>query len=164
MTPPRIYLTARGHALFLERIEGVLKLIREAQAEKGASCQEGSDNWHDNFAFEDLERKEIMLSRRYRDLVRALDEAVFVDSPRDHKRVQVGHHVRLRWPSGDETVVRIAGHGESDPARSVIAYDTPIGRALIGARPGDEREFHHGGRSRSVEVVAILPVTEGVEP
>jgi transcription elongation factor GreB len=53
-------------------------------------------------------------------------------------RVTFGAWVRIEDESGDELLYRIVGPDEFDVERGFISIDSPVGRALLGQRTGDE--------------------------
>jgi transcription elongation factor GreB len=80
------------------------------------------------------------IDRRIRFLTRRLDELTVVDAgPRkDAERVYFGAWVRLEDEAGDEQRYQLVGPDESDPKSGRISVDSPVGRALLGKRIGDE--------------------------
>ena len=82
------------------------------------------------------------IDRRIRFLSRRLDELVVVEpaaGPRE--RVTFGARVALEDESGARLEVRVVGPDESDPGAGDISMESPLGRALIGKREGDEFVF-----------------------
>ena len=57
--------------------------------------------------------------------------------------------------SGRELEHTIVSAAESDPASGKLSIDSPLGRALTGARSGDEVAFDAPRGKRRLEVVAI---------
>ena len=68
--------------------------------------------------------------------------------------VQPGSRVRVRDADGEEeyTLVR---RGEGDPAHGRISTESPVGRALLGGRPGDEVEVQTPGGIRVLTIVEL---------
>jgi transcription elongation GreA/GreB family factor len=68
--------------------------------------------------------------------------------------VHPGSRVRVRDADGEEeyTLVR---RGEGDPAHGRISTESPVGRALLGARPGDEVEVQTPGGIRVLTIVEL---------
>jgi hypothetical protein len=67
---------------------------------------------------------------------------------------QVGSRVRVRDADGEEeyTIVR---RGEADPAQGRISTESPVGRALLGGRRGDEVEVQTPGGIRALTIVEL---------
>jgi transcription elongation GreA/GreB family factor len=69
--------------------------------------------------------------------------------------VVIGSNVRLAFPGGDEQTLLLASIEEADDTRDVLTFDSPLGRALIGAQVGDEVEYTAPAGSMKVRVVSI---------
>ncbi len=79
------------------------------------------------------------IDRRVRFLSKRLDQLVVVaEAPKDPKRVFFGAWVTLEDDAGDEVTYRIVGPDEFDVDRGFISIDSPVARALLGKRDGDE--------------------------
>src|SRR5687767_1874770 len=57
--------------------------------------------------------------------------------------------------SGREATHLLVSAAESDPGNGRLSIDSPLGRALAGARAGDEVEFEAPRGRRRLEVVAL---------
>jgi transcription elongation factor GreA len=70
--------------------------------------------------------------------------------------VALGAVVKVRdLDSGREAEHTIVSAAESDPASGRLSIDSPLGRALTGARVGDEVTFDAPRGQRRLEIVAI---------
>ncbi|MET0374695.1 MAG: GreA/GreB family elongation factor [Rhizorhabdus sp.] len=66
-----------------------------------------------------------------------------------------GTRVRYRL-RGRDAEISIVGDDEADPAARLIAFSSPIARALIGAGEGDFADF--GGQADAIEILSIEPL------
>jgi transcription elongation GreA/GreB family factor len=57
--------------------------------------------------------------------------------------------------SGREATHTLVSQAESDPAAGRLSIDSPLGRALAGARAGEEVSFDAPRGRRRLEVVAL---------
>jgi transcription elongation GreA/GreB family factor len=71
--------------------------------------------------------------------------------------VAIGTRVTIEQ-NGLTRTLSIVGHDEADPAAGLIAFASPLGRALIGSEPGDEVESP--GAGEPIRIVAIEPLGE----
>src|SRR5512139_1042236 len=79
------------------------------------------------------------IDRRVRFLSKRLDEVTVVNEPpSDPKRAFFGAYITVEDEDGTEKTYRIVGADESDMAKGFISIDSPVARALIGKREGDE--------------------------
>lgn len=80
------------------------------------------------------------IDSRIRFLTRRIDELTVVDAvPRkDADRVYFGAFVSIEDEDGERARYQIVGPDEFDAAEGRISVDSPVGRALMGKRVGDE--------------------------
>ncbi|MBN9480863.1 MAG: transcription elongation factor GreA [Bordetella sp.] len=76
--------------------------------------------------------------------------AQLVEAPPDGK-VRFGDTVTIAREDGRTQTWRIVGEDEADPARGSVSHVSPLARALMGRREGDEATV----AGQSVEIVAI---------
>ena len=79
----------------------------------------------------------IQRDRRYWTQRRA-SARVVTPAPGAPAAVRFGIAVTLRFATGTERVFRIVGEDEGDPARGLVSWVSPLGRALTGKVIGDE--------------------------
>jgi len=79
------------------------------------------------------------IDHRVRFLSKRLDEVkIVIEPPTDPNRVFFGGWVTLEDEDGNEKTYRIVGADESDLDKGYISLDSPVARALLGKREGDE--------------------------
>lgn len=84
-------------------------------------------------------RKLAEIDRRLRFLGKRLDVLTIVDRrPPGEERVFFGAYVTVEDEAAQRTLYRIVGPDETDAARGFISVDSPMAKALLGKRPGDE--------------------------
>lgn len=72
------------------------------------------------------------------------------------KKVGLGSTVTLKHTSGDkELVFQVVGTIEADPIAQKISDESPIGKALIGKKEGDEVEINTPAETRTYKIAAI---------
>ncbi len=69
--------------------------------------------------------------------------------------VAFGCWVTVEDDAGARSTWRIVGPDEAEPRRDRVSAHSPVGRALIGARLGDEVEVSRPGGARVLKVVHI---------
>jgi transcription elongation factor GreB len=157
----KVFLTPGGFRRLQRRLEDALAAYKAITDDNPAAAESGDSSvWHDNFAFEENQRQMHMLGRQVHDLRRALATCVVV-APAGHvpDRVTFGVRVTYRTPGAvADQMCWIAGWGDGDPATGRVSYDSPLGRALLGAEVGDLRELRVGGTVRSLEVMDITAI------
>ena len=76
--------------------------------------------------------------------------AQLVEVPADG-RVRFGGSVTIEREDGRAQTWRIVGEDEADPAEGSVSHVSPLARALIGKRVGDEANV----AGQSVEIIAV---------
>ncbi|NOY27946.1 MAG: hypothetical protein GXP62_18940 [Oligoflexia bacterium] len=160
----RVVLTPGGKRRLQARIGLVRAELDAIVADNPAALESGdTSGWHDNFAFEDNQRRTYQLACRLRALERMLDRTELVPPLGEvPERVVVGTLVRWRFEDEAEAEdavheLWLAGFEDGDPAAGRISYDSPLGRALVGAEEGELREVVIAGVKRKVEILALGP-------
>jgi transcription elongation factor GreB len=102
------------------------------------------------------------IDRRLRFLQKRIDELVVVrDAPEQREKVFFGAWVEIEQEDGECRVLRIVGPDESDPAQGLLSMESPLGRALLGKRVGDEVRVRRPKGELRCEVLAIRYETDG---
>ncbi len=57
--------------------------------------------------------------------------------------------------SGKEQIFQLVPASEADPAKKLLSIDSPVGKALAGAEPGDVRSLETPKGARDLKVVAV---------
>ncbi len=97
------------------------------------------------------------IDRRIRFLTKRMDELEVVDlGPRARAdRVYFGAWVELEDEDGERVRYQIVGPDEFDAAQGRISVESPVGRALMGKRTGDEVSVRRPKGDATFTLVAI---------
>jgi transcription elongation factor GreB len=97
------------------------------------------------------------IDRRIRFLTKRLEVAEVTDPSVHHGSDQVffGATVRYADESGEEREVTILGIDEANSAESEVSWISPIARALLKSREGDEVKLATPGGVREIEVLKV---------
>ncbi len=132
------YITPEGAKCLRDELDRLWKEERPrvTQAVSEAAAQ-GDRSENADYIYGKRRLREI--DRRIRHLTLRLDAVKVVATPPTHTdRVFFGAWVLLENEAGDEVAYRIVGPDEFDLTRGFISMDSPMGRALMGKREGDE--------------------------
>ena len=134
-----VYLTPDGHAVLLAELENlrsqrprVAEDLRRAMADK---------DFRENAPLDAAREHQGHLEARIREIEAALKHAVIVTgaSPQSNARVGVGSAVLLRnLKSGTEVRYILVSPSEVNPAEGKISIASPVGKALMERRAGEE--------------------------
>src|SRR5512133_989607 len=108
---------------------------RRAEAVKAIATARGFGDLSENFEYHAAKNEQGLLERRITMLRDRLQRAVIVDeSKRSTDTVGVGSKVEIEDEQGEPMQVEISSVGGVSP-------DSPVGRALMGRKAGDEVEI-----------------------
>ena len=156
----RNYLTPGGYARIKDELDELLRIERPKVVEVvhwAASNGDRSENG--DYLYGKKRLREI--DRRIRFLTKRLDLAEVVDpTARQENCDQVffGATVTVCDEQGDEQTYQIVGVDETDFLRGRISWISPLARALLRAREGDQVRFQSPAGWREIEVVNVAYV------
>jgi transcription elongation factor GreA len=128
---------------------------RRAIADRIRTAREWGD-LSENAEYHDAKEAQAHLETKILRLRELRDNAVVVEPGGAEGEVALGAVVTVRdLDGGREVEHTIVSAAESDPASGKLSIDSPLGRALTGAREGDEVTFDAPRGRRRLQVVAI---------
>ncbi|MFJ4053212.1 GreA/GreB family elongation factor [Pseudomonas sp. NPDC089743] len=134
------YVTASG----MRQLQQRLAELNALRAELQALGEQG-----DKQRLADAERDLRYFSAR-------VQSAQVVPAATSTNKVQIGSRVRFADEQGQEQTVQLVGEDEADASRGLINWGSPLGRALLGAGPGDEVMWRRPAGDQVIEVMDIV--------
>ena len=112
----------------------------------------------ENADFDAAKNEQGLNEGRIRHLNQMLKAAVVVDNA-DTDVVTPGSVVEIRMSGDDETTLYLVGSiEERHDTYDVLSSSSPLGKVLLGTKPGDTVEFEGPRRSFEVEVVSVRSI------
>jgi transcription elongation factor GreA len=149
-----VYLTPEGKERFARELRELVTVRRHEVEDRIRRAKEFSDTV-DNAEYDEAKTEQSFVEGRIQELERLLSSAKMIEEPTRGDFVRMGSHVRVVDADGDEQTYYLVGSHEADPRRGLISNESPIGRALIGKRPGDEVTVVAPGGSFDLKVLEI---------
>lgn len=84
-----------------------------------------------------------------------INQAVVIQPAKQSAGVQIGHTVTVEGEIGQKRAYQILGSSETDPAKGIISYTSPIGKALLGKKVGEVVTIVIGNKHTIYTVVRI---------
>ncbi len=137
MSEQTVYLTQEGY----EKLQTELDYLRKVRR------QEVARRLHDALAEGDLlENAELEAARneqafvegRILELERMLGSAEIIEAAQSGEMVSLGSRVTIVEGNYPPETYHIIDSAEADPSEGKISFKSPLGRALMGRRVGDE--------------------------
>jgi len=153
--PGSKYATPEGARRLRAELDGLWLVERPAVTRAVAEAAAMGDR-SENAEYIYGKRRLREIDRRVRFLRERLDGMKVVsDPPADRNRVFFGAWVTVEGGDGRATRHRIVGPDEFDREPGYVSMDSPLGRALLGKRVGDDLEVQLPGGVRQIEITAI---------
>jgi transcription elongation factor GreA len=145
----------------LEALEAELLALETDARQQMAERLRTARAWGDlkeNSEYHDAKDAQAHLETRIQRLRERRRNAVVVDPGAGDGTVGIGVAVTVRdLDSGRESTHAIVSATEADPANGRLGIDSPLGRALAGAREGDEVAFQAPRGERRLTILAVSP-------
>src|SRR3989344_4393045 len=107
--------------------EGLEKLKKEAKEEGDIS---------ENAAFDSAKESQAVNEGRIEEIKATLENVKVVSGSSGKSTVDVGSEVKVESKNGIQTFI-ILGAAETDPLKGFISNESPLGKAFIGRKKGD---------------------------
>jgi transcription elongation factor GreA len=137
-----------GKKEFLLTSEGVTKLqeeldhlVHDKRQEIAARLKEAKEygDLSENIQWDDAKDQQAFIEGRIAEIENILKHSALIQIPKGSKIVDLGSTVHLELEDGIQKYV-IVGSTEANPEEGKISNESPIGKALLGKKPGDEVE------------------------
>ena len=134
------YITADGFKHLEEELEELRTVRRREVAEylKRATEVGGAV---DNAEYDESKNEQSFIEGRVRYLEGLLSNAIVVPDRRGvAEAVEIGSSVTVASPKGRKRHYMLVGSAETAPLEGKISNESPVGRALLGRKVGEEAE------------------------
>ncbi len=152
----RNYITPGGYQRLRAELMTLLDVERPKVVEVVSwAAKNGDRSENGDYLYGKKRLREI--DRRIRFLTKRLDIAEVADPSAHHGKDQIffGATVTYANAAGEERTVTIKGIDESDSLAGEVSWISPIARALLKAREGDEVSLMTPGGLEKIDVVKV---------
>ncbi len=138
-----IVLTYDGLAKLEKELEYLKTVRRREVAQRIKQALEFGDIT-ENSEYEDAKNEQGFIEGRILSLEKMLRNARVLDEQEvETDKISLGSQVWLKdLENGEELQYTIVSSAEADPALNKISDESPVGRALLGRKAGEEVEVH----------------------
>ena len=153
----KVYLTNEG---FLEIEEELnhLKDVKRPEVIKALKEARALGDLSENADYDAARNEQAQIEGRISELEKILETAELIEKT-DTDKVGLGTTVVLRYLDEDDDETeeyRIVGSKETDPSNNKISNESPLAKAIWGAKVGDERTVESPRGKYRVEIVEIM--------
>jgi transcription elongation factor GreA len=138
MTEQTAFLTREGLRKLEEELEYLRTVRRQEVAQRLRAALEEEQDVLENAEYEDAKNEQAFVEGRILTLEEILKNAVIIEEGGPADRVGIGSRVTVVEGDGEPETYHIVGSAEADPKSGRISHQSPLGKALLGHRVGDE--------------------------
>ncbi len=154
MADEKIYLTSEG---FLEIEEELNHLKNERRPEiiKALKDARALGDLSENADYDAARDEQAKVEGRILELEKILEKATIIESNKDGK-VGLGSTVTIYYiDDEEEEEYMIVGSKEADPSENKVSNESPLARAIMGAKEGDVRSVESPNGKYDVKIVSV---------
>lgn len=132
-------LTKDGLAKLEQELDH-LKTVRRPQVAERIHQSKELASTQNNAEYDDAKNEQAFVEGRILTIEKLIQNSTVIDEEEAHhaNRVQIGSSVAVVTGDGKKQHYTIVGTAEADPKEGKISNESPVGRALLGKRVGDE--------------------------
>ncbi len=148
--------TQEGYQALVDELE-YLKGTKRQQVKEDIATARSFGDLSENSEYDEARNEQAKVEGRITELEALILNAVIVDESKiDTSIVNMGSTVKVYDEEFDETIeYSIVGSNEVDPLANKISDMSPMGKALIGKRAGDEVSVEAPGGIIKLKIVEV---------
>ena len=153
---PTNFLTKEGFEKLQDELEYLRTVKRQEVADRLHEAMEGGE-LIENAEYEAAKNEQAFVEGRIQELEMLLATARVIEDDKRKRAdsVQVGSTVTIKEDGFEEETYTIVGAAEANPRDGKISNESPIGKAILNHRAGDEVQVEAPDGSYKVRIVKI---------
>jgi transcription elongation factor GreA len=151
---PPSYLTRHGYQKLQEELDHLRNVKRQEVAQRLHEAMEGGELIEDA-EYEAAKNEQAFVEGRILELEMLLANARIIDEGGHRDIVQVAAKVTIQEGENPAETYTIVGPAEANPREGRISNESPLGRALMDHRAGDQVKVDAPGGSFYVKILKV---------
>jgi transcription elongation factor GreA len=153
---PTNFLTKEGFEKLQDELDYLRTIKRQEVADRLHEAMEGGE-LIENAEYEAAKNEQAFVEGRIQELEVLLATARVIEDDKKRKvdTIQVGSTVTIQEDGYEEETYTIVGAAEANPRDGRISNESPIGKAILNHRAGEEVQVEAPDGSYSVRIVKI---------
>lgn len=149
------YLTAEGLKKLQEELE-FYKITRRKEVAEALKRAKAFGDLSENSEYVEAKNEQAVVESHIAELEASLANVEIIVSGSSKTRVVVGSTVKVtNLSAGTDVEYTIVGFTEADPFKNKISDESPIGKALLGKRAGEQAVAETPGGPVKFKVISI---------
>jgi transcription elongation factor GreA len=154
---PTTFLTKEGYQKLADELEFLRTTKRLEVANRLHEAMEGGE-LIENAEYEAAKNEQAFVEGRIQELEMILASARVIDEKKKKEKsdlVQVGSTVTIKENGSGSEKYTIVGAAEANPREGKISNESPIGKAILNHRSGEEVNVEAPGGTYKVKIVKV---------
>jgi transcription elongation factor GreA len=153
---PSTFLTKEGFEKLQDELDYLRKVKRQEVADRLHEAMEGGE-LIENAEYEAAKNEQAFVEGRIQELDMLLATARVIEDNKKKKAdtIQVGSTVTIKEDGSDEETYTIVGAAEANPREGKISNESPMGKAILNHRTGDDVQIETPDGSYTVRIVKV---------
>ena len=147
------YLSKEGLDKLRAELDEMVSVKRPEVANRIHDAKEHGD-LSENAEYEDAKNEQAFVEGRIQTLEALIKNATLIDEHHTNDHVQIGSTVKVTGPDGSQSFT-IVGSTEAKPTEGRISNESPVGRALLGKKKGENVTVQVPAGDIAYKIVAI---------
>ena len=147
------YISKEGLGKLRLELEAMVSVRRPEIAQRIHDAKEHGD-LTENAEYEDAKNEQAFVEGRIQMVEALIKNATLIDEHHTNDHVQIGSTVKVSGPDGSQTFT-IVGSTEAKPTEGRISNESPVGRALLGKKKGENVTVQVPAGDIDYKIVAI---------
>ncbi len=132
-------LTKEGYDKLIEEKEDLISNKRKEVAERLRDAKDNAGDLSENTEYEYAKNEQAFIEGRLEQINVILDKHVIIDGNGNKDIIDLGSTIEVKdLDSNEKRKYLLVSSVESDPENHKISDDSPIGKALLGKKTGEE--------------------------
>jgi transcription elongation factor GreA len=149
-------LTEEGHEMLLKELDDLVKIKRKEVAERLKESKDSGGDLTENSEYEHAKNDQAFIEGRIEQINDILQNFVIIEKE-EKGTIDLGSTVLIKdLDEKKEKKFKIVSSIESDPEKNKISDESPIGKALLGKRIGDEMDVKTPQNTKRIKIIDIL--------
>lgn len=132
-----VYVTEKGKVGLEEELKRLREVERPRIIDRLHEVKSGGD-WMENTEQMMFEDELAFVDRRIQELEDMLADSQIIQPDQDNTVVNIGDTVEIQDEDGEIEIYKIVGVAEASPAEGLISNESPMGKALLSCKVGEE--------------------------
>ena len=150
------FVTPEGLQKLKEELE-YLKVVKRKEVAEALKQAKAFGDLSENSEYDEAKNEQAEVERHIAELEDTLNNVEIIKSTGRKTKVNVGSSVKVFDLEFDEEIVyTIVGSTEADPFENKISDESPIGKALLGKKVGEEAVAETPGGNLKMKILELL--------